>query len=248
MFEQSFLNGAARTRRPWAVAVSFVAQMALVGMGILYPLIRTDILPRTSLLSHIFTPGVPRGRNPGTVVERRPLRQVPRPFRPDQVYQPSRIPEKVAMLVEEPPSPAVSGPDSQGVAGGVGDAPELHPTIRRLLESVIGTPAPLPKVEAALNPVVRVKVGGDVKPPAPVYTPKPVYPPFARAHRISGIVRLEAVIAADGSVTNIRLIYGHRLLVQAAMDAVRRWRYTPTLLNGEPVEVVMQVDVNFVLH
>jgi len=248
MFEQSILNGAAKTRRPWMVTVSFLGQVALVGLGILYPLIRTDILPRAPLLSHIFTPGVPGGRKPATVVERRPLRQATRPFRPDEIFQPSRIPEKVAMLVEEPPSLAASGQESQGVTGGVGDAPELHPTIRRLLERVIETPAPPAKVEAAPKPIERVKVGGDVKPPAPVYIPKPDYPPIARAHRISGIVRLEAVIAVDGAVSNIRLTYGHPLLVQAAIDAVRRWRYTPTLLNGDPVEVVMQVDVNFVLQ
>ena len=77
--------------------------------------------------------------------------------------------------------------------------------------------------------------------------PKPSYPPLARQARISGVVKFNAVIAKDGSIQNLTMISGHPLLVQAATEAVRQWVYQPTLLNGEPVEVITTIDVNFTL-
>jgi protein TonB len=72
-----------------------------------------------------------------------------------------------------------------------------------------------------------------------------VYPPLAKQARIQGVVLLEAVISKDGAIDNLRVISGHPLLTQAAIDAVKQWRYKPTLLNGEPVEVVTTITVNF---
>ena len=74
---------------------------------------------------------------------------------------------------------------------------------------------------------------------------KPVYPPLAKQARIQGVVILEAVIDKAGNVAEIKVISGHPLLQQAAIDAVSQWKYKPTLLNGEPVEVVTTVTVNF---
>jgi periplasmic protein TonB len=75
----------------------------------------------------------------------------------------------------------------------------------------------------------------------------PVYPPLARQARIAGAVMLEGIIARDGTVKNLRVLSGHPLLAGAALEAVRQWRYRPTLLNGEPVEVIAPIAVNFVL-
>ena len=94
----------------------------------------------------------------------------------------------------------------------------------------------------------RIVVGGLVRPPAPVFAPQPVYPRIAVQTRIFGVVRLEAVIGTDGTVRHLRLVQGHPILATAAIEAVRQWRYTPTLLNGDPVEVIMQVDVHFSLR
>jgi protein TonB len=90
-------------------------------------------------------------------------------------------------------------------------------------------------------------VGGNVQAAKLVYGPKPIYPPLARQARISGTVRLQAIIAKDGTVIELQVLSGPALLVQAATDAVRQWRYQPTLLNGEPIEVVTTVDVIFSL-
>jgi protein TonB len=76
---------------------------------------------------------------------------------------------------------------------------------------------------------------------------KPQYPPLARQARIQGTVKLTAVIAKDGSIQELQVISGHPLLVPAALQAVKQWQYNPTLLNGQAVEVVTQIDVNFTL-
>ena len=77
--------------------------------------------------------------------------------------------------------------------------------------------------------------------------PKPEYPALAKQARISGVVHLAVIIAKEGTVMDIKVISGHPLLIPAALQAVQQWVYQPTLLNGEPVEVSTQIDVNFTL-
>jgi protein TonB len=76
---------------------------------------------------------------------------------------------------------------------------------------------------------------------------QPVYPPLARNVRVQGAVVLSAVISKDGAIENLQVLSGHPLLVQAAIEAVRQWRYRPYILNSEPVEVETQITVNFTL-
>ena len=75
----------------------------------------------------------------------------------------------------------------------------------------------------------------------------PLYPPMAKAMRISGVVHLTGVIGKDGRLERLQLVSGHPMLAQAAIEAVRQWIYRPTLLNGEPVEVIAPIDVMFTL-
>ena len=75
----------------------------------------------------------------------------------------------------------------------------------------------------------------------------PAYPPLAKQAGVQGVVLFSAVIGADGSVRELKLISGHPLLVPAAMEAVKQWVYEPTRVNGEPVEVIAQIDVSFTL-
>jgi TonB family protein len=96
-------------------------------------------------------------------------------------------------------------------------------------------------------PPGAIRVGGNVQQVKLTSQPAPVYPPLAKQAHISGVVHLYALIGKDGAVTNLQVISGHPLLVQSAMEAVRQWTYQPTLLNGQPVEVVTQIDVNFTL-
>jgi protein TonB len=87
----------------------------------------------------------------------------------------------------------------------------------------------------------------DWKVPSIIFQPKPEYPPLTKMARIQGPVRLDTIINKDGTIQNLKVISGHALLVKAAMDAVGRWRYQPTLLNGKSVEVATEIDVNFSL-
>ncbi len=93
----------------------------------------------------------------------------------------------------------------------------------------------------------RIKVGGNVQQNKLVAQARPTYPPEAKAARVSGVVRLSAVIAADGTIKDLEVLSGDPLLVPSAVQAVKQWVYEPTLLNGNPVEVVTQINVNYTL-
>ncbi len=112
-------------------------------------------------------------------------------------------------------------------------------------------PAPPPPPPPASLPgetPQRIRIGGNVQKAKLVQHVEPVYPPLALQARISGVVRINVVIGKDGTVEKLTLASGHPLLVPAAMEAVKQWVYQPTLLNGQPVEVVTQVEVNFDLN
>jgi protein TonB len=90
-------------------------------------------------------------------------------------------------------------------------------------------------------------VGGNVQAANLIKKVTPVYPPLAKQARIQGKVILSAVISKDGTIQDLKVISGHPLLIPSALEAVKQWVYQPTLLNGEPVEVSTQIDVNFTL-
>ena len=130
-----------------------------------------------------------------------------------------------------PPTPFGSGSSGLDVAVGLSVGP---PAI---------DPPPLPP------PVTKpVRAGGLVREPKKIVDVPPVYPPFAQQARVEGIVILEAVLDERGNVDRVRVLRSAPLLDQAAIDAVRAWKYTPTLLNGVPVQVLMTVTVQFRLH
>jgi len=92
-----------------------------------------------------------------------------------------------------------------------------------------------------------LRVGGSVQAPRLIRKVEALYPALAKATRTQGTVVLDCVIDERGNVTQMKLVSGHPLLVQAALAAVQQWKYQPTLLNGMPVAVEMHVTVNFVL-
>lgn len=106
---------------------------------------------------------------------------------------------------------------------------------------------PVAAVKIPPPPTAPLRVSTSVQSALLKFGPKPLYPPLAKAARVQGSVRLTAVIGADGAIRDLRIISGPPLLVKAALDAVSTWRYQPTLLNGIPVEVITEVDVNFTL-
>jgi protein TonB len=129
----------------------------------------------------------------------------------------------------------VPGGAAGGVIGGiVGSVPTAAP------------PPPPPPKEAPKTPQ-RIRVGGNVQAANLIKKVTPTYPPLARQARVQGTVRFTAIIGKDGTIQNLQLVSGHPLLVPAATEAVKQWLYKPTMLNGEPVEVITQIDVNFTL-
>jgi protein TonB len=112
-------------------------------------------------------------------------------------------------------------------------------------DGAVLAPPPRPEVQAPPKPV---QVGGLVRTPVKTRDVNPVYPVAALAARIQGIVIIEATIGEDGQVINARILRSVPLLDRAAIDAVRQWQYTPTLLNGRPVPVIMTVTVQFTLQ
>ena len=102
--------------------------------------------------------------------------------------------------------------------------------------------APTPLVAI---PAAAVRPGGDIRPPSKVKDVRPAYPPIALASRVEGIVIIEATIGPSGKVQDAKVLRSHPLLEAAALEAVRQWEFTPTLLNGNPVAVIMTVTVDF---
>jgi TonB family protein len=113
-------------------------------------------------------------------------------------------------------------------------APMAQSAVPVVAPAASATPAPL-------------RVGGNVAAQNLINQPPPVYPPLAKTARVQGTVKFEATVGKDGTIQNLHLISGPPLLVQAAMQAVQQWTYRPTLLNGQPVEVITTIDVNFTL-
>ena len=114
------------------------------------------------------------------------------------------------------------------------------------IDAIPDAPPPPPARRVELPQPMRV--GGIIRQPQKVHHVAPVYPEIARSARVSGIVILEATLAEDGSVRDVRVLRSVPLLDAAAVAAVREWRFTPTLLNGTPVAVVMTVTVAFNLN
>ena len=93
-----------------------------------------------------------------------------------------------------------------------------------------------------------MRVGGNIQQPKKTKDVKPVYPTIAQSARVQGIVIIEATIGTNGRVAEARVLRSIPLLDQAALDAVRQWEFTPTLLNGQPTAIIMSVTVNFTLN
>jgi len=168
------------------------------------------------------------------------VKVAPKQFDMGKLTAPKTVPKEIKMIVEseEPPSSAgvVGGIPGGSVGGGLGG----------IIGGTIAPPPPPPPPKPKA-PAAPIRVGGNVQQANLIKQPKPVYPPLAKAARVQGTVKFQATISKDGTIQNLQLLSGPPLLVQAAMQAVQQWQYKPTLLNGDPVEVITTIDVNFTL-
>ena len=160
---------------------------------------------------------------------------------------PKVIPNRIAKVSEEPNEKDLEASIDQGrgVSGGVaGGIPGGQ------LGGVLGGASSGPVRPAAIvsSPKAPIRVGGKVKPPQVLFAPDPVYPVLARQARISGAVVIDAVIDTQGNVVEMQAVSGQPILAMAAMEALRRWKYEPTILGSEPVPVRLLVTITFESH
>jgi protein TonB len=246
MFEQTFVDGTGRTAKPWATTVGFLLQVLIVGFFVLVPMIWTDVLPAGTLKAFLTAPPPPPPPPPPPAEAPKVIqvKVIPRQFDSGRLMQPKSVPTAIAVIKEEELPPPSTGGVAGGIAGGA--ASGLLSGILAGSTPVLAPPPPK-KVEVA-KPVQRIVVGGKVQEASLIKKIVPTYPPLARSTRIQGHVILSAVISKDGTIESLKLISGHPLLAPAAMAAVKQWVYKPTQLNGEPVEVSTEIDVNFTLQ
>ena len=219
-------------RNRWALTGAVVLQMTVLAVMVISSLFHTEELPRRATLTMLFAP--PAAASAGMMA--------PAPSPKSTYPSPSNsIPNPMHKSQETPPpAPAdttggVVGGIPGGVAGGVLGAVASSPRSAPVLEKA---PDPAPK---------RMRIGSQVAEANLVYDVAPKYPPEAGRARIEGTVVLLAVIGKDGSVVDVRVKSGLPLLAQAAIDAVKQWRYRPYLMNGEPIEVDSQITIDFTL-
>jgi protein TonB len=243
MFEDSLIEsgGKLKTKRGWTSIVSFGLQVMIVGVMILIPLIFTEAMPKGTTMFMLVAPPPPPPPPPPAAAPVKVVKQIQTDIVNGELRTPTKIPKKVQMIKEdEAPPPAMA---SAGVVGGVpGGVPggSMGGVMGSILNS---TPTVAPKIATPQ----RVRVSSGVSTGMLVRKVPPTYPPLARQARIQGTVILQATISKEGAIENLQLISGHPMLAPAAIEAVKQWKYKPYLLNGEPVEVETQVQLNFTL-
>jgi len=210
------------------------------------PIQRTDQRATQPEIQSVDKPGVVPKRelitsapSQRTSASRSPIQKPPpvhlNPLQANPV-RPKPAPSQ-AVVREEPGVPALPNATVGGpAAGAAGSA----------LSGLTPPDTSLPPPPA--GPLQRVRAGGLVAAPKLISKTTPVYPNVAKESRVQGTVRLGAIIDKDGSIANLTVISGPSLLIKPAMDAVKEWRYQPTILDGNPVEVETTVDVNFALN
>lgn len=247
MFDQITERSAAR---PWAVTLSFTLQAAVAGAVVLASIIQVQQIDIRGLIEP--PPLVAPRRLPPEPVQIVSTDRTPAPrggsgpvlnlWRP--LIAPTKAPVGVPTIVDPPEAFLLTQADPgggrhavRGVPWGVDNG------------AVISDPPPPPPPARETKPApAPIRVTTSVQEGRLVHKVIPTYPFAAKMARISGTVRLQAVVARDGSVRELQVVEGHPLLVNAAVEAVRQWRYRPAMLSGEPVEVVAPVEVRFTLN
>jgi protein TonB len=226
----------------WVVSIG--VHFAILSLLLILPLYFTTGLDSRKLnLTFLATPTMPPGPPPAplTTTAVRPVRVAPvRQLTPGRLTAPSFIPKAVVTT----PEPAVAPSDEalMGVPGGVPGG-QMGGVLGGVLGGLSKGPPPAPLAAAA--PKEAVRVGGDVKAPRLLFGPDPEYPVLARQSHLSGIVIIEAVIDEHGKVTAMRAVSGHPLLIPAAMNAVSKRKYQPTILDGEATPIDLRVEISF---
>jgi protein TonB len=218
------------TRSRYTVTLSLAAHaagiLAIVGATVLGPVVLPGLASSDIIYTTIALPAAPPPPAP-------PAPRDPAPPSANPSAAPTAAPEGIA---PESPRPADAWTTDEPLTGIVPGASSI--------DTVVGDPPPPPPPA----PMAPVRPGATIRVPTKVFDVAPAYPAIAREARVQGVVIIEATIGTDGAVQSARVLRSVPLLDEAALAAVRQWRYSPTLLNGRPVPVVMTVTVNFQLQ
>ena len=240
-----------------AILSAIVFHAFLIGGLLILPFLLTESIEDDELIATLVSPlGPPPPPPPAPTpiavgVRPKPAKPLPKPSA-ESLIMPTVVPKDIARLVDEPNAAAGSGVIGgvPGVPGGVAGG---------ILGSVLpkdakhedipppAPPPPPPEEPARAVPSNPVRVGGEVLEPRVVKLVPPVYPILASKARVSGVVILEATLTKEGTVDAIKVISGHPLLVNAAIDCLKQWRYEPTYLNGQATAVILTAKVTFTL-
>ena len=240
MFEDSTFESGGRIKSksgPWMLITSIIEGSLLV-LVILIPLIYPEALPKAAMqMALVAPPPPPPPPPPPAPPEAVHVVHVQSEMMNNQLTAPTRIPHDIKMVSEKeaPPTSSFGVAGMEGLGGG---------SVGGTMGGIFGGQA-APKVKAEAPKKVNISAGVAVG--MLLQKTQPVYPPIAKAARVSGTVVLQATISKTGAIENLRVVSGPAMLQQAALDAVRSWRYRPYLLNNEPVEVETTVNVIFTL-
>ena len=234
----------ARQTKRRALLLAILLQVLLVGLLVLAPLLgAVEKLPWTTRQIIPTAPIKGPLRPSGPVREQRArgtrLRLIPEQA---PIYQPRRIPAEVAE-VKDPPDLIARAQEADREGGNRGDRDGIYFDLFGSNERR----TTMPKAPEPVKPKAPVHVSEPIQFARLVHRVEPVYPRMLVAARIEGRVILRAVIAKDGTIQSLEVLSGNPLFGQAAREAIERWRYQPTLLNGEPVEVETVITVIFTL-
>jgi protein TonB len=228
---------AQRSRRNWTTLTSFGVQVVAIGILLVSPLLRPVGLPSARTVSTPISIGRPE---PMQIVHSGEPSMAATHSELARFVAPGRTPPTIATGADNT-APQTSSGTGIGIGTGLPSGAETG-----LPVSIFsGTRPVLPNLPPA--PAAHVFRRSNVLEGSLIRKVTPTYPPLARAARIQGEVVLFAVIGKAGTIDNLRVVSGHPILVPAAIDAVRQWRYRPYILNSEPIEVETQITVNFVL-
>ncbi|MGA8872109.1 MAG: TonB family protein [Candidatus Acidiferrales bacterium] len=217
---------------PWATVGSLIFELLLLTAIVVIPLFHIDPLPKMETLTTLYLQPPPAASAKATKSQAPPkLRSTHAPTR-------VAIPAPVHITPEAVPLPVgITGEVVGGVPGGM---------VGGVLSEMMGRPRSMP-LPPKPTPVKRIRVASGVVEANLIHGVPPQYPPEAGRERIEGAVVLLAVIGTDGSVQEVQVESGLPILAQAAMEAVKQWRYRPYLLNGVPVEIDSRITINFTL-
>jgi protein TonB len=222
--------------RAWTLGFSTVVHLGFIAGVVVAPLLATDDLPVPPGVTELL-PVIAVFPEPPAA----PRTPQPRPPSPDAA--PLHASDTIAPETPQDPEPIIDTRELAVVGGveGLGGIARGDAARTDML-----TPPSPPAPPAP--PATPVRIGGIIRAPQKIRDVAPRYPAIAQASRLEGYVILDAVISEGGQVQEVHVLKSQPLLDAAAVDAVRQWRFTPTLLNGQPVPVVMTVTVVFKLQ